>query len=249
MIGAGSQGATTAAGLARPRGRARLQGMWDAALPLAAAGSGAAWAKLAAWRAGERTRGFALRALLAGAAAFGLALLAYEAAALAGVEVRWDRLARGDAGAFLLAGAIGIVEEGAKLVGLLLVVERGVRTPAAVAATMGVAAGFASFETLAVLGTERSGLAFARAALGPVAHALLAVPLALALAPALRSRRPASTLALALLASAALHGAGDLSLAMSGVGLVGYALALAAPALMLFARARRRRATSAPVPT
>jgi RsiW-degrading membrane proteinase PrsW (M82 family) len=223
--------------------------MWDAAIPLAAAGSGAAWAKLAAWRAGEKTAGFAFRALLGGAAAFGLALLAYEGAALAGVEVRWERIVRGDSASFLLAAGVGLVEEGAKLVGILLVVERGVRTRAVLAVAMGVAAGFASLETLVVLGTERSGAAFARAALGPVAHALLTVPIALAVAPALRSRRPAVSLTVPLLAAAALHGAGDLSLALSGVGYTGYALALAAPALMLYARGRRRRAASVPLPT
>jgi hypothetical protein len=223
--------------------------MWDVALPIAAAGSGAAWAKLAAWRAGENAGGFALRALLGGAAAFGLAFLAYEAAALAGADVRWELMTRGDMAGFALAASVGLVEEGAKLVGILLVVERGVRTRAALAAAMGVAAGFATLETLVVLGGEASGLAFARAAVGPVAHALLAVPLALAVAPALRARRPSLSLALPLLASAALHGAGDLSLALSGVGYTGYALALAAPALMLFARARRRRAVVPAIPT
>jgi RsiW-degrading membrane proteinase PrsW (M82 family) len=223
--------------------------MWDMALPLAAAGSGAVWAKLAAWRAGERTGGFVLRALLGGAAAFGLALLSYEAAARVGVEVRWSRIAAGGTEGFLLAAAIGLVEEGAKLVGLVLVLERGSRTRTALAAAVGVAAGFASLETLVVLGGELSGVAFARAALGPVAHALLAVPTALAVGPALRSRRPALALAIPLLSSAGLHGAGNLSLALSGIGYTGYALALAAPALMLFARARRRRAVPAPIPT
>jgi len=222
--------------------------MWDAALPLAVAGSGAVWATLAARRAGERTGGFASRALLGGAAAFGLALVAYEAATFAGVDVRWERLGRGDAGAFLLAAAIGFIEEGAKLVGILLVVERGVRTRTVLAVAAGVAAGFASLETLTVLHGDQSGIAFARAALGPVAHALLAIPVALAVAPALRSRVPAAALALPLLASAALHGAGDLSLALSRIGYAGYALALATPALMLFARARRR-AAAAPLPT
>jgi RsiW-degrading membrane proteinase PrsW (M82 family) len=222
--------------------------MWDVALPIAAAGSGVAWAKFAAWRAGERSGGFALRAMLGGAAAFGLALVAYDSAALTGVHVRWDAMTRGDAVGFLVAASVGLVEEGSKLVGILLVVERGVRTRTVLAVAMGVAAGFASLETLVVLGTEQSGLAFARAALGPVAHALLAVPIALAIAPALRHRRPVS-LFLPLLASAALHGAGNLSLALSGVGYTGYALALTAPALMLFAHARRRRAPAAPVPS
>ena len=63
--------------------------MWVFALVLTAAGSGAAWAKLAAWRAGERTAAFVLHALLGGAAAFGLAIAAYEAATWAGVDIRW----------------------------------------------------------------------------------------------------------------------------------------------------------------
>ena len=224
--------------------------MWGLALALTAAGSGTAWAVAAAVRAGERRVGFVLHALLAGFAAAGLAFLAYDAASRAGFDVRWERIARGDAWAFVLAAGIGLVEEGSKLAGLLLVVDRGVRTRSALAVAAGVAAGFSILESLLVLGREASGAAFARAALGPVAHALLAVPAALAVAPALRSRRPALALALPLAASAALHGAGDLSLALPGIGHAGYALALAAPALVLFARARRRRrAVPAPVAT
>lgn len=221
--------------------------MWVLALSLAAAGSGAAWARAAAVRAGERHAGFVVHALLGGAAAFGLALAAYELATRLGVEVRWERLARGDAAAFLLAGAIGLVEEGTKLGGVLLVVERGVRTRTVLAVAFGVSAGFAGLESLVVLADAPGGPALARAVLAPVAHALLLVPAALGVAPALRTRRPAVALALPLAASAALHGAGDLSLALSGVGYTGFALALAAPALVLFARARRRRAAPAPV--
>jgi RsiW-degrading membrane proteinase PrsW (M82 family) len=223
--------------------------MWILALSVTATGSGVTWARLAALRAGERRAGFALQALLGGAAAFGLALAAYEAATRAGLDLRWERLTRGDVAAFLLAGAVGLVEEGAKLAGVLLVVERGVRTRAVLAVAAGVAAGFAALESLVVLGGAPSGAAVARAALAPVAHALLLVPVALAVAPALRTRRPAVALVLPLAASAALHGAGDLSLALPGVGHAGYALALAAPAVVLFARARRRRAAPAPLAT
>jgi RsiW-degrading membrane proteinase PrsW (M82 family) len=223
--------------------------MWILALSVTATGSGVTWARLAALRAGERRAGFALQALLGGAAAFGLALAAYEAATRAGLDLRWERLTRGAVAAFLLAGAVGLVEEGAKLAGVLLVVERGVRTRAVLAVAAGVAAGFAALESLVVLGGAPSGAAVARAALAPVAHALLLVPVALAVAPALRTRRPAVALVLPLAASAALHGAGDLSLALPGVGHAGYALALAAPAVVLFARARRRRAAPAPLAT
>jgi RsiW-degrading membrane proteinase PrsW (M82 family) len=219
---------------------------WELALPLTAAGSGAAWAQLAARRAGEGRGAFAARALLGGVAAFGIGLCAYDLAALLGVEIRFERLAPGDAGALAVALAIGLVEEGAKLAGLLLVVERGLRRGAIVAAGVGVAAGFAALEAILVLHGETSAAALARAALGPVAHALLAAPLALgvAAAAARRSRRWAP-LVPALLAAATLHGAADLSLAIGPIGGPGYAIALAAPALVAFARARRARGARA----
>src|SRR5512139_3445274 len=138
---------------------------WELALPLTAAGSGAAWAQLAARRAGERRVAFTLRALLGGFAAFGIGLCAYDLAALCGAEVRFERLSRGGAGALGVALAIGLVEEGAKLAGLLLVVERGLRRSAIVAATAGVAAGFAALEAILVLHGEASAVALARAAL------------------------------------------------------------------------------------
>jgi hypothetical protein len=219
-------------------------------LALLAVGVAAAagWARLAAWRAGDARRPSIPFALLGGVAAFGLALAAFEVAARAGLEVGWERLARGDGAAFLLAGTIGLFEEGAKLAGLLLVAGRGIRTRAALATATGVAGGFSALESLATLGHDAGWIAFTRAAFGPVAHALLAVPVSLALAPALRGRRPAATLALPLLASAALHGAGDLALALPGAR-AGFALALVAPAVLLFARGRRRRAAASPLPT
>lgn len=220
---------------------------WELALPLTAAGSGAAWAQLAAHRAGEGRGAFALRALLGGAAAFGIALCAYDVAAVLGAEVRYERLARGDAAALVAALAIGLVEEGAKLAGILLVLERGAGRRAVAAAAVGVAAGFAALEATLVLHGELSAPALTRAALGPVAHALLAAPLALGVAAALaRAARPWLPIAPALLASAALHGVADLSLALPRVGGAGYALALAAPALVAFARARRGPARSSP---
>ncbi|HEY6100682.1 MAG TPA: PrsW family glutamic-type intramembrane protease [Anaeromyxobacter sp.] len=211
----------------------------DLALPLTAAASGAAWAQLAAWRAGHGRAVFAARALLGGVAAFGLAVSAYDAFALAGVDVRWEGVARADVRAALLASVIGLVEEGAKLAGLLLVVERTFRRRAVVAAAIGVAAGFSVLEAFAVLKGHASAPTLARAALAPVAHALLALPLAAGVASALR--RPARAwlpLVPALLVSTALHAAGDLSLALPRLGRVGYAAALAAPAVVLFAVAR-----------
>jgi len=228
---------------------------WDLALPLTAAGSGAAWAQLAAWRAGHGRAVFTFRGLLGGAAAFGLAVSSYDAATLAGLEVRWESLAGGGAAAFLAAAAIGLVEEGAKLAGILLVVEPGFRRRAVFASAMGVGAGFSALEALLVLHGQTSAPAFARAALGPVAHALLAIPLALGVTGWLHRsgrRSPARAagrvraallgwrdLAVALAVSAALHGGGDLALAIPRVGAIGYAAALALPAFLLVLVAKR----------
>jgi PrsW family intramembrane metalloprotease len=219
----------------------------DLALPLTAAASGAAWAQLAAWRAGHGRATFTVRALLGGVAAFALAVSAYDLSALAGLDVRWEGVARADLGAALLAAAIGIVEEGAKLAGLCLVVDRTLRGRAVAAAAIGVAAGFSALEAFAVLKGHASAPVLARAALGPVAHAVLALPLAVGVAAALRRRGRAWWLPLlpALLVSAALHAAGDLSLALPRVGRVGYAAALAAPPVVLFVLGRVRRALAA----
>jgi RsiW-degrading membrane proteinase PrsW (M82 family) len=214
----------------------------DLALPLTAAASGIAWAQLAAWRAGQGKAPFAVRSLLGGAAAFALAVSAYDLSVLAGVNVRWETLERGDEGAVLLAAVIGLVEEGAKLAGLLLVIDRTFRRRTVLAAAIGVAAGFAALEGLAVLRGHASAAVLARAALAPVAHAVLALPLAAGTAIALRYRGGWLALAPALLASAALHAAGDLSLARPHVGPIGYAAALAAPAVALFLAEHARRA-------
>lgn len=228
--------------LSTPTGYVSLRPVWALALSLAAVASGAAFARIAAVRGGERRGVFAVRALLGGVAAFGLAQILFDVAPLLGVDASWGRLVRGDAAALLVAMGIGAVEEGAKLVGVLLAVQRGVRTRAAVATGFGVAAAFSSFEVIVSLAGDRSLSAFARAALGPIAHGLLLAPAALAVAPALRSRRPALALALPLGTSAALHGMSNLSLALSTGYPAGYALALAAPALLLFVRGRAARA-------
>jgi RsiW-degrading membrane proteinase PrsW (M82 family) len=220
----------------------------DLALPITAAASGAAWAQLAAWRAGHGRVTFSVRALLGGVAAYALAVSAYDLSTLAGIEVRWEAIARADLRAALLAGVIGLVEEGAKLAGLLLVVERTFRRRAvAAAAAIGVAAGFSALEALAVLKGHASGPTLARAALAPVAHAVLALPLAAGIAAALgRTSRAWLPLVPALLVSAALHAVGDLSLAMPRVGRVGFAVALAAPPVALFVLGRGRRSPREP---
>jgi RsiW-degrading membrane proteinase PrsW (M82 family) len=215
---------------------------WDLAVPIAAAGSSAAWARLAAVRAGVARGGATAVALLAGVASSGLALVAYDVAARLGLELRWDTVAAGGTGALLVAAAIGLVEEGAKLAGILLVVERGAARGAVLAAAVGVAAGFAALEALLTLHGEPPAPALARAAFGPVAHALLAVPLVAGVAARPAAGRPRGlALAGALLASAALHAAGDVGAAAPGAGRLAYAAALALPAGALFLAARRPR--------
>lgn len=202
--------------------------------------SAVGWASLGARRAGDGRRSPIAYALFGGAAAFGLAVLAYEALGAAGVRVEWERLVRGElAVAVALAVAVGLVEEGAKLAGILLVVERGWRTSAVLAASVGVSAGFAALEALTTLHGWDSPVALARVALGPAAHALLALPLGLAVAAdAGAERRPWAIIAVGLAVSAGLHAAGDLSLARAPAGQLGYALALLAAPLWVFVRAR-----------
>jgi hypothetical protein len=214
---------------------------WDVALPLTAAASGAAWAQLAAWRAGRPCAAHTARALLAGAAAFGLALAAYDALALAGAPVRWRTLAGGGPPSILAAAAIGLVEEAAKLAGILLVVDRATRRRGVAAAAAGVAAGFAALEAFVVLAGDGSAAALGRAAFAPVAHALLAAPLAVGVVVWKTGRWSGSPLAAGLAAAAALHGASDLALALPGIGRPGYAAVLCAPALALFFLLRKRK--------
>jgi RsiW-degrading membrane proteinase PrsW (M82 family) len=210
-------------------------------VPLVCAVSGIAWAALAAWRARESPARLAARALLGGAAAFGLAFAAYELAPAAGLDVRWERIAAGDLEALALATLAGLTEEGAKLAGILLVAERRSRPAVALAASAGVAAGFAALEGMLVLhGSPPFPAALARATLGPVAHATLAVPVAFGVAAALRFGGRAWVLLLpALGASAALHAGANLSLALPERGQLAHAFVLLGPALWVFARARR----------
>jgi RsiW-degrading membrane proteinase PrsW (M82 family) len=208
---------------------------------LACAASAVTWAALAAWRAHESPLRLAARALLGGAAAFGLALAAYDVAAISGLDVSWPRIAAGDLGALGLALLVGLTEEGAKLAGILLVVERRSRPAAVVASAIGVAAGFAALEAVLVLsGAGASPVTLARAAFGPVSHATLSIPIAFGVAlTRSRPRRWTLVLVPALAAAAALHAGADLSLALPGSGRIVHAAVLLGPALWVFARSRR----------
>jgi len=217
-------------------------------LPLLCGASGIAWALLAAWRAGPGAPRLAARALLGGAASVFLASAAYDLADAAGIAPTWQALTASGPRAVAAGLAIGFLEEGAKLAGLLLAIERGWRRRTVAAATVGVAAGFAALEAaVALRGLALSLPLAARIALAPAAHAALAAPFAIAVAFGLR-RGGRAWLALppALLVSALLHGAGDLSLALPGVGRGGYAVALLVPALAVHLLTRERRPAAAP---
>jgi hypothetical protein len=224
---------------------------WDVALPLACAASAVAWTAVAAWRARAGGGHLVASALLGGAAAFGLANVAYDLLAAAGLPVTWELVTRGTAASAATAILIGLVEEGAKLAGLLLALGPRPRTRHVLATAAGVAAGFAALEALVSLAwAPWATAALARVAFAPVAHGLLLAPLALGVAAqAVDPRRPLRPAATGLAASALLHANANLAVALpSGVGAAAFAAALLAPALLLHVRARRaarRGATAA----
>jgi RsiW-degrading membrane proteinase PrsW (M82 family) len=215
---------------------------WDLTLPLVCAASAVAWTALAARRSRAGGPMLVGRALLGGAAAFGLANVAYDLLMAAGLPVTWEQVTRRTAVSAAAVLVIGLVEEGAKLTGILLALGPAPRTRHVLACAAGVAAGFAGLEALVSLSSAGwSAAALARAALAPVAHGLLLVPVALGVAAQLaapgRPLRPAAT---GLAASALLHANANLSAAFPhAVGAAGFAAALLAPALLLHAHARR----------
>ncbi len=215
----------------------------DVALAGVCATSWLAWAALGARRSPEGALRTAARGLLGGAGAFGMALASYDLLKVCGAEVRWEEVAAGGGGAIIAAGTIGLVEETAKLAGILLALPRRFRPGGAMRITVVVAAAFAVLEAALTLRGAAPALAAARAFLAPVAHAILAAPLGFATAAGARRRAGWFWLAPALVASAGLHALGDLSLADPRMGSAGYAAVLLAPALAVFLGARRWRAT------
>jgi RsiW-degrading membrane proteinase PrsW (M82 family) len=214
----------------------------DILLWLLAALLGAVWALATSWRAPRGTLYTAARGVLGGVGAVGIALCAYGLLQAAGFEPRWDRVLAGGWEAVGLAVVIGLVEEAAKLLGIVLAREgdhpRGLR--GALRVTAGVAAAYAVLEAALTLRGAALPLAVGRTALAPVAHAALSVPIGLAVAAgAAVGGRGWLRLLAALLVSAALHGAADWSLTLPRFGPVLYAAALLAPTLWLFVHVRR----------
>ncbi|GEJ58184.1 PrsW family glutamic-type intramembrane protease [Anaeromyxobacter diazotrophicus] len=209
----------------------------------------ATWVVAVAWQPG-RTGATALRGIAGGAIALAAAWLAYRAAAAAGLDLRWEWLSAGAWPALGAAAAIGIIEEGAKLLGIALAVSpprRGHRRRNVLGTSAAAVAVFAVAEAALALRGASWPLALSRAALGPVAHGLLAAPFAVALAEATAAPRGRLALRVAAAAAiaAALHGLGDFCVARAGWGRFGFAAALLLPALWLFARARARPARGA----
>lgn len=205
---------------------------------LVPAASCAGWALFLCRRAPEGPLQAAARGLSGGLAAFAAAWAGYALAERVGLRISWAELVAGGNGGLAVAGAIGLVEEGGKLLGLA-VASLGSRhgDGAAVARrVLLVSAAFASFECAFTLAGAPAPVLILRSLLAPVAHAALAVPLGLALVGGGRRLR---WVAPALLLAAALHGASDLALAVPAVGRPGYAAALAAPAVALHLYTRR----------
>jgi RsiW-degrading membrane proteinase PrsW (M82 family) len=203
--------------------------------PWLCAACGAAWIAFLAWQAPGSALAAAGRGLAGSLAAFGLAWSGYLALERAGMQVTWSEVTGGGASSFLVVGAIGLVEEGAKLVGMSLAAVGAHPGKRSVAGTvLAVSAGFASLEAAISLSTTEPGLALVRALLAPVAHAALSAPLALVL---LGGRSGMRWIVPALFIAAALHGAADLSLA-TRFGRAGYGAVLVAPAVLLHLHAR-----------
>ncbi len=214
------------------------------AWPISCLALGALWVLAASWRAEGGAARIAFRGLLGGLAALGLASVGYGVVQLSGIDLRWEWIARGAWPALGLAAVVGVVEEGAKLAGIVLAAppaRHGRRSVLRVATS--VAAVFAIAEAALVLGGSSWPVALSRAAFGPVAHGVLAAPFAVALADATGISRPRFTLrlAVAVALAALLHGLGDWSVARPGWGRVGFAAALMAPTLWLYARGRAPR--------
>jgi len=224
----------------------------DAMLVGVAGAAAAGWAVVGAVRVRDHRPELALRGLLGGGAAFGVAFSAYELLEAAGLGLRWERLLEGGWSAAGAALVIGLIEEGAKLAGIALAVRETARRRAVMAVTLGVCAGFAALESVTALSGVPAGPALTRALLAPVAHALLAVPLGFSVALAAQRGWRAGLLIVpaALAVAALLHGAGDLALTVPRYGRLGFATALAAPMLALFLHDRRfaLQATHAQVP-
>lgn len=205
---------------------------------------GGAWVLAASWRAEIGTAPSAVRGVLGGLAALGMAFIAYGLLQVAGLEVRWEWIEKGAWPALGFSALVGLVEETAKVAGIALAAPgtlRDARPPEVVRTAAGVAAVFAVAEALLTLRGASWPLALGRAALAPVAHGVLAAPAAVALAESAGASRGrlAVRLSVAVALAALLHGVGDWSVARPVWGRAAFMASMLAPALWLYVRARR----------
>ncbi len=199
---------------------------------------GALWIVAASLRTRAGFVRSAVRGLLGGIGAIGAASGTFVLLHAFGVAVQWDRLSGDGWVGLATALLIGVVEESAKLVGIVLGLEtRGSRD--AYPMTVSVAAVFAVVEAWLAMRGASWPLAATRAVLAPVAHAAFAIPFGFVLSGAPGGAGPALTrLARALAVASALHGLGDLALAQGGWSRIGFAAAMLVPVLWLYGRER-----------
>lgn len=174
-----------------------------------------------------------LAAMVGGALSVVAALVGYEGIDALGIELSWSALHQATPVAGGMAMLIGIIEEGAKLLPVILIALFGRRFHRPIeglffAACAGL--GFATAESAALLlqGELSRSDEWARAVAAPITHALFAAPMGLGLGSFLTTGR-ARSLVVGFAISATAHGLYDFALAQTGVGhavAVGVVLAL-----------------------
>jgi RsiW-degrading membrane proteinase PrsW (M82 family) len=163
-----------------------------------------------------------LAAMVGGAFSVTAALLGYEGIDALGIELSWASLHQPTPMAGGMALLIGIVEEGAKLLPVIVIALFGRRFHRPIdglffAACAGL--GFATAESAALLlqGELSRSDELARAVAAPITHALFAAPMGLGLGSFLAHGRLRS-LGLGFAISATAHGIYDFALAQTGLG-------------------------------
>ena len=213
----------------------------------ACAASGVLWMVALSWHAPGGAFRAAVRGIIGGIAAFSAAWVAYALVERVGMRMSWDEVVAGGGSGLAVAGAIGLIEESAKLFGMALVAVglQPVGRASSVRTVLSVSATFSVLEAALTLHGAGAPLLILRSLLAPVAHAALSAPLGLVL---VGGRTGMRWIVPALLTAAALHATADLSLATPPFGRAGYAAVLILPAVFLHLHARLSWARDARTP-